>query len=89
MSGLLLNKDVLMMFFGSDKFILIKSEMFVEKRFFYGIYKMNIIIIATKEKMNDDDDDASSFYLIESSKTYKSSENCNFFVFKSSKYLIR
>jgi hypothetical protein len=31
--------------------------MFVEKRFFYGIYKINIIIMATKEKMNDDDDD--------------------------------
>jgi hypothetical protein len=31
--------------------------MFVEKRFFYGIYKINIIIIATIEKMNDDDDD--------------------------------
>jgi hypothetical protein len=56
-------------FFGSEKFILIKNKMFVEKRYlFYGIYKMNIIIITSKEEMNDDDDDddASSFYLIES-----------------------
>jgi hypothetical protein len=65
MSSSLLSKDALIMFFRSDKFILIKSEIFVEKRYlFYGIFKMNIMTITTKEKMinNNNNNNNNTFY---------------------------
>jgi len=63
--GSLLSKNSIKMVFKSDKYILSKNDMFVEKRYLCDeFFKMNIMIIVTNDENNNNI--VSSFYLFKS-----------------------
>jgi len=63
--GSLLRKNSIKMVFKSNKYILSKNNMFVEKRYLCDeLFKMNIMIIVINDENNNNI--VSSFYLFES-----------------------